>query len=92
MKKKKYTENFKKEAMALAKRLGSASQAAHQLGVHSTTISLWMRKAGDEFKSVAPGINESMELERLRKENADLKMANEILKKAAAFFSQDHLK
>lgn len=32
------------------------------------------------------------EVKRLRKENKELKDVNYILKKAAAFFSQDHLK
>jgi len=32
-----------------------------------------------------------MELSRLRAENAQLKMENEILKKAAAYFAKDRL-
>lgn len=96
-KNKKYTEEFKKQAVELAERLGSTSQAARQLGITDPSIHGWKRKYGkDQFEDNAERIDvaesETEELRRLRKEVLDLKKVNHILKQAAAFFSQDHLK
>ena len=46
----------------------------------------------DEQKAALNQDPESAEIKRLKKEVEDLKSVNYILKRAAAFFSQDHLK
>lgn len=90
-KKKNYTPEFKKQALELAIRLGNYSQAARQLGVSDAIIYEWKRKLG--YKTPTKGLSETeQENQRLRKENAELKKVNHILKAAAAFFSQDQLK
>ena len=90
MTKKHYTKEFKQQAVELSERLGSVKQAAIQLGVSDMSISNWKQK----FKATGAAIaaTESEELRRLRKEVSDLKQVNLILKRAAAFFSQDSLK
>ena len=94
---RKYTAEFKRQAVALAKELGSDVKAGEQLGIPSVNIHTWRQKlkAGDLLldrnSENAPESPEE-ELKRLRRENQDLKKANYILKQAAAFFSQDHLK
>lgn len=97
---RKYTSEFKQQAVALADSLGSADAAAERLGIPISTVHGWRGKARkgqplassvhQEMKSTTEADRE--ELRRLRKENEDLKRANYILKRAAAFFSQDHLK
>jgi transposase len=64
---------------------------AQKLGIGSTeTVRKWVRQAevdaGDR-----PGVtsDESAELKRLRRENAELRRANEILKSASAFFAAE---
>lgn len=94
---RKYTEEFKKQALELAKELGSVSAAAKQLGVPKVCLYDWrlkMERSLNEVQRIESKISESdaEELKRLRKENAELKKVNTILKAAAAFFSQDHLK
>lgn len=89
--KKQYTEEFKKQAIELAASTGSACGAARQLGVSDSLIHAWKHKYGNG-KSSSLTQHESDELKKLRKENAELKKVNHILKAAAAFFSQDHLK
>lgn len=89
---RKFTDQFKREAIELATRLGSGSEAAKQLGVHHTQIYQWKKKLGEVSNHEAGSADPNAELLRLRKENAQLKKVNEILKAAAAFFSQDHLK
>lgn len=64
---------------------------AAKLGIGTTeTLRKWVRQ--DQIDSGArPGTTteESAELKRLRKENAELKRANEILKAASAFFAAE---
>ena len=90
---RRYTMEFKQQAVELAENLGSAVGAARQLGISYANIYVWRQKFG-KTKSSSPDVNlsEGEELKRLRKENAELKKVNHILKGAAAFFSQDHLK
>ena len=93
---RKYTDEFKHRAVTLANEIGSA-EAAQKLGVPSANIYNWkesLTKSGRVSKSDTKSAMETTEeeLKRLRKENSDLKKANIILKSAAAFFSQDHLK
>jgi transposase len=89
---KKYTVEFKEQAVRLAAELGIQA-AATKLGLTYANIYSWQKKK--KFtKDVVVESTESAkdELKRLRKENDELKKANYILKRAAAFFSQDHLK
>jgi transposase len=90
---KAYTKEFKQQAVELAVSLGSIAGAARQLGVSDVNIHSW-KKAFGKLQGVQNKINseQSEELRQLRRENAELKKVNHILKSAAAFFSQDHLK
>lgn len=88
---KTYTVEFKKQAIELSDSMGSAKKAAQQLGVSSASISNWKRRLSKTTGGL-PGEDMQAELVTLRRENAELKKVNYILKGAAAFFSQDHLK
>ena len=90
--KRVYTTEFKQQAVALAERVG-VTQAGEQLGVNPSNIQRWQLK-GCEDARTPRAEREGLEAEvrRLQKENRELKDVNHILKRAAAFFSQDHLK
>lgn len=93
---RKYTDDFKRRAVELAKDIGIA-QAEMKLGIPHGNIRNWrekINKFGKVSRTDTKSPNESAEdqLRRLQKENSELKKANIILKAAAAFFSQDHLK
>lgn len=90
-KKIRYTLEFKQQAANLANQIG-VSKAADQLGVAMSTLHGWQKAAKGEVKPSKDGLDKDEEIRRLRKENEELKKVNYILKKAAAFFSQDHLK
>ena len=66
------------------------TSVAHKLGVSSETLRKWIRRA-EVDAGRRPGISteESAELKRLRRENAELRRANEILKAASAFFAAE---
>lgn len=88
---KHYTQEFKAQALALGDRIGLA-RAAAQLGVHVTTLHGWKKAINRETEKKIESESLEQENQRLRKENEELKKVNFILKRAAAFFSQDHLK
>src|SRR5690625_3535147 len=61
----------------------------HELvGIPVDSMRGWVRRARID-SGVKPGVTvaENEEIKRLRKENAELKRANEILKTASAFFA-----
>lgn len=92
---RKFTLEFKQQALELAQQLGSYAEAERRLGIKPGVIYTWKNKfkvpLDSKVKSAQSAISDSEELNRLRKENEELKKVNYILKKAAAFFSQDHL-
>ncbi|MBB6038671.1 transposase [Phytomonospora endophytica] len=66
-------------------------QLAMQLGIHPEALRNWIRQAEADagHRSDRATTAETEELRRLRKENAELKRANEILKAASAFFASE---
>ena len=89
---RRFTDDFKAQAVTLAESIGPA-QAARQLDMSAKTLTNWLgvSRAGRPLRS--PGrkpVGElESELDRLRTENATLKMEREILKKATAFFARE---
>jgi transposase len=90
--KKKFTEEFRREAIKLVTEQGySQSEAGKSLGINGKNISRWLKES--QLKKHSPAIQTKQdvneELNRLRKENHRLKLEREILKKAAAFFANE---
>lgn len=91
---RKFDKAFKEQA---AKRVLSgeitASKLADELGVHYTTLRDWVKYYKSDGDNAFPGSGnlkpEDDELRRLRRQLADLKEENEILKKAAAYFAKN---
>lgn len=84
---KRYGEEFKEEAVRLA-RSGErpVNRIAEELGVSRTALRTWMV----EGSSVMPtGETKEEELQRLRRENRTLQLERDILKKATAFFAKE---
>jgi len=64
---------------------------AEKLGIGTAeTLRKWVRQA-EVDAGTRPGVTseESAEIKRLRRENAELRRANEILKAASAFFAAE---
>jgi transposase len=63
---------------------------AAKVGASSETLRKWVRQA-EVDAGARPGSTseESAELKRLRRENSELRRANEILKAASAFFARE---
>ncbi len=64
---------------------------AQKLGIGSAeTLRKWVRQVQvDTGQRAGVSTDESAELKRLRRENAELRRANEILKSASAFFAAE---
>jgi len=66
-------------------------QVARDLDLTESALRTWVERARADRTQGKTGLTtvEREELARLRKENRELRMEREILKKAAAFFAKD---
>ena len=91
---RKYTKEFKESAIELYHSSGkSANELAADLGISQENLSRWLReKETGEASNIkvfpGQGNPRDEEVARLKKENADLRETNEILKKAMAIFTE----
>ena len=89
----RYTAEFRAEAVRLVKASGKSCAAiARDLGVPASCLSRWVAQAEvDAGRGPAGALTteEKQELARLRRENRELRMEREILKKATAFFAKE---
>jgi len=92
-KRKKYTQEFKEEAVKLITEQGyQITEAARNLGVNVNMLGRWKREiegCGEDGLGLKGSAAMQAEVARLRKENKRLKMEREILKKAAVFFAKE---
>lgn|SRR3954466_3302721 len=91
---RKYTDEYKKGAVGLVLDRGkTVIEVCRSLGLSETVLFEWVRKAKAERAKGVPATlteDERAELARLRKENTDLRMERELLKKWAAFFAKEN--
>lgn len=96
MERRKFTREFKQEAVKLIEARGvTVAQAARDLGVHGTVLRRWVREGAADPQHAFPGQGQMkpdpLEIERLRREVTKLKAERDILKKAAAYFAKESL-
>ena len=94
MERRKFTREFKLEAVRLIKDRGvSYVQASQDLGVHLSQLRDWVKKFADDPQHAFPGHGqmkpEQAEIARLKREVIKLKAERDILKKAAAYFAKE---
>jgi transposase len=91
-KRRKFSAEFKADAVKLVLDGRSANQVSKELGIPGSCLGLWVRQsqidAGEGPKG-ALTTAEKQELAELRREVKQLRMEREILKKAAAFFAKE---
>ena len=88
-----FTDEFKAGAVALVLDEGKPiPQVARDLDLTESSLRGWVERARADRGKGKPGVlttEELEELRRLRKENRELRMERDILKKAAAFFAKE---
>jgi len=88
---RKFTKEFKAEALRLCERK-PVVEVAESLGVSTALLYRWRRaqaeEGADAFRGNGNRTTVEEELYRLRKENAELREEKEILKKASAYFAK----
>lgn len=87
-----FTQEFKGQAVNLVLDSGrSIADVARSIGVHEMTLGKWVKKARDAGRVSAAELSddERAELERLRTENAELRMERDFAKKVATWFAKD---
>jgi transposase len=86
---RKFDEDFKQGAVRLVFETGKPiAQVARELGVNDGTLGNWVAKARRERDGEDAVLRESerAELERLRKENTELRMQRDVLKRSVALW------
>jgi transposase len=96
MQRRKFSREFKLEAVRLVRERGVAvAQAARDLDVHENVLRKWVKEFASDPDHAFPGHGqmrpEQLEIDRLRREVAKLKAERDILKKAAAYFAKDSI-
>ncbi len=87
--KKRYTAEFRAQAVGLVGLGKPVSEVAHDLEISEGVLYGWVRKGSQAAQLGSEGLRAvgeepaADELRRLRRENANLKLENDILKKAA---------
>jgi transposase-like protein len=94
MERRKFTREFKLEAVRLIKDRGvSYRQASQDLGVHQSQLRSWVKAVADDPRHAFPGQGqlkpEQLEIAQLKREVIRLKAERDILKKAAAYFAKE---
>ena len=91
-KRRKFTPEFRAEAVRLVTETGRpVAHVAAEIGVGAQLLGRWVLQAhaADGPADRTLDADERAELERLRKENADLRLDRSFLKEAAVFFASD---
>jgi transposase len=89
---RKFDQDFREGAVRLVRETGKPiAVVARELGIHDGTLGNWVnvdrRRSGAGNGALGEG--ERAELARLRKENAELRMRCDVLKRSLALWVQD---
>jgi transposase len=91
---RKFSAEFKAETVRLVREgEKSPTAVAHDLDLTVSAVARWVRDAEiEEGRGPAGALKraEREELVKLRRENLQLRMERDILKKATAFFAKEH--
>ena len=91
---RKHTAEFKREALSLViDQHLSISEVSRRLGISPSLLHKWKVQFAAQGEQAFPGKGQQTaqdaELARLRRENEQLRMERDILKKATAFFARE---
>ena len=97
---RRYGPEEKAQAVRLVRQLrvelgteqGTVKRVADQLGYGTESVRAWVRQADiDDGRKPGTTTEDAARIKALEQENRELKRANEILRKASAYFAQAEL-
>ena len=91
-KRRKFDRDFREGAVRLVRETGKPiAQVARELGIHDGTLGNWVNADRHRRGEGNGGVSEDerAELARLRRENAELRMRCDVLKRSVALWVQD---
>lgn len=88
-----YSDEFKRDAVALVESGIRQHQVVRDLGISKTALSNWVRDARFQAHGMTPSQDpvEQREMRQALKRIRELEMENEVLRRAAAYLSQAHI-
>lgn len=87
---KRFTEEFKKEAVKQVTERGySVAEVAERLGTTTHSLYAWLKKYGDPSPRQSEAADKQSEIARLKAELRRVTEERDILKKATAYFAKD---
>ncbi len=90
---RKFSREFKLEAVRQLEAGRRLAEVARDLGVHATVLRRWKDQVGVDVETAFPGNGRLREpeeaLRRLQRENAQLRAERDFLKRAAVFFAKE---
>ncbi len=88
---RRYSQEFRQQIVELVRAGRSPEELAREFEPSPQAIRNWVQQADVDEGRREDGVstNERQELNRLRRENRQLRMEREILKKAAAWFARE---
>lgn len=89
---RKFSQEYKTEAVKLVIETSRPiAEVARELGIKEGTLGNWVNGWRNTHSNAEPAlsVSERARLRELEKENRELRMEREFLKKAAAFFAAD---
>ena len=90
---RKFDSDFREGAVRLVRETGKpTAQVARELGVNEGTLGNWCAQDRRRHGDGALSANEREELRQLRKENAELRMRCDVLKRSAALWVEDAMR
>jgi transposase-like protein len=92
-KRRNYSAEFKAEAVKLVIETSRpVAHVARELGIVEQTLGNWVNEYRKEHAGDEPDLSmpERTRLHELERENRDIKIENDFLKKAAAYFAKEH--
>jgi transposase len=88
-----FSPEYKEEAVKMVIETSRpVAQVARELGINEGTLANWVNAYRREHVGEEPplSVSERARLRELEREARELRMENEFLKKAAAYFAKDH--
>jgi transposase-like protein len=88
---RKFSPEYRDEAVKMVVEMSRPiAEVARDLGLNESTLGNWVTKYRDEHPASEDlNISERARLKELEKENRELRLEREFLKKAAAFFAKE---